>query len=311
MYTGDWTAFDVTADGSNFVFDEGASEFSGWALEMSDAVRGIFPEKRRLLTATSDLAFEVSPDGKKILVGRAAGPRPDGGRRWDILPFDGGPMTPFPAMPSAHTAEAWLDSATIPVVAETPNGIELALLDVSTGARRAAYVIPDSTLNEGTPLGPGGWVWLPWGVNEIRMHRRGEAVVRTVSLPPKHGSQESLAASPDGKRLLLINRRVASRDTIRLSVMSLPDGAMTGIKAMRGGAAFAIWLADGSIMLAVWRVPDSGLTIYRLRDTGETIWSATIPHPVWSISVSGDMKRTALTVREYRGDASISRVIRD
>jgi hypothetical protein len=311
VFTGNWTAFDVTADGGTFVFDEGASEFSGWALAMSDVVRGVFPEKRRLLTATSDLIFEIAPDGKKILVGRAAGPRPDGGRRWDILPFDGGAMTPLAATPSAHTAMLWSDSKTIPVIAPTSRGTELALLDVNTGARRAAYVVADSTMAEATSLAEGGWVWLPWVAREIKLHRRGEASVRTLPFLPKHGHVESLAASPDGTKLLLVTTRPASRDTIRLNVMSLSDGRIATINSWFAGAAFAVWLSDGSIMLAVWRLPDSGLTLYRLRETGETIWSATVPHPVWSISVSDDMKLAALTVRDYHGDASISRVIRE
>lgn len=219
-------------------------------------------------------------------------------------------MTPFAATPSAHTAAPWLDSATIPVVAETSKGIELALLDVNTGARRAAYVIPDSTLNEATSLAEHGWVWLPWSANGIKLHRQGEAGAHTFSFPLKDGEMESLVASRDGKTLLLVSRWAASRDTIRLSVMSLSTGATTTIKSFVGGAAFAVWLADGSIMLAVWRFPDSGLTLYRLRKSGEALWTAPVPHPVWSISVSADMKLTAITVREYHGDASISRVIR-
>jgi hypothetical protein len=220
-------------------------------------------------------------------------------------------MTPFAATPSAHTATAWLDSATVPVVAETPRGIELALLDVNTRTRRGAYVIPDSTLNEATSLAAGGWVWLPWGADGISVHRRGEALAHTLPFPPKHGGIESLTASRDGKTLLLVSRWAASRDTIRVSLVSVSDGAVTLIKSLAGGNSFAVWLADGSIMLAVWYLPDSGLTLYRLRKSGETIWSATIPHPVWGISVSADMKFAALTVREYHGDASISRVIRD
>jgi hypothetical protein len=93
--------------------------------------------------------------------------------------------------------------------------------------------------------------------------------------------------------------------------MSLPDGALTPVKTIVGSFAFAVWLADGSIMLAVWYNPDSMLTLYRLRESGEITWTARIPRPVWGISVSADMKFTALTVRDYRGDASISRVARD
>ena len=219
-------------------------------------------------------------------------------------------MTPFAATPSAHTAAPWLDSATIPVVAETPKGIELALVDVNTRARRAAYVIPDSTLNEATSLADDGWVWLPWGAHGIKVHHHGEAVARTFPFPPKYGEILSLVASRDGKSLLLVSRAAASDDTIRLSVMSLATGATTTLKSFVGGDAFAVWLMDGSIILAVWRFPDSGLTLYRLRKSGEALWTATIPHPVWSISFSADMKLTALTVREYHGDASISRVIR-
>jgi hypothetical protein len=309
MYTGDWVGFDVTPDGSTFVFDEGRSEFSAWALEMRDAIRGNFPQNRRLLTATSDLVFEVSPDGKRILVGRAAGLGLPEARQWDITPFAGGTMVPLGAKPATNLGAFWTDSVTIPVATEMAGRTELALLDVNTGSRSSSFVVRDSTVVDALSLSRGEWVWLV-GERVIRLHRPGEAV-RTIPFPEGWLTMQSLAPSPDGKKLLLVGRKVPSVDTYRVTVMSLPDGALTPVKTIVGSFAFAVWLADGSIMLAVWYNPDSMLTLYRLRESGEITWTARIPRPVWGISVSADMKRTALTVRDYRGDASMSRVVRD
>ena len=162
---------------------------------------------------------------------------------------------------------------------------------------------------EGTALSTGGWLWIPWDGKAIRLHQESDRGVRTIAFPKWHGSHGSLAPSPDGTKLLLVGARM---DTIRVSVMSVENGATTLIKSMLSqGAAFAVWLADGSIILSVWRRPDSGLTIYRLSQSGATLWTVTVPHPVWSISFSADMKRAAVTVREYRGDASVSRVLRN
>jgi hypothetical protein len=306
-HIGDQTSIDVTPDGATFVFEEGTTAYSGWALSTHALVHGLLPEERRLLTATGRLDFEISPDGRKILVGRYAGPATSSGQLWGVLPFSGGRVTPIAGEPSLGPV-VWTDSATVAVRTETSNGTALALLDVNTGVRRNEYVVADSPVVEAVSLPVGGWVWRvdPRGV---KVHRPGEPGVRTLHLPEGYPGIEALSTSPDGKRVAFVGR-AANRDSARLNVMSLSDGAVTAVKTVYGGAAFAHWLSDGSMMLIVWENPDSGLTLYRLRESGETISIARVSHPVWSFSVSADMRFAALTVRDYHGDASISRVVR-
>jgi hypothetical protein len=45
------------------VLDEGSTEFDLWGLDVSEAVRGVFPEQKRLLHSTSAISVWLSPDG--------------------------------------------------------------------------------------------------------------------------------------------------------------------------------------------------------------------------------------------------------
>jgi len=305
------TEFDVTPDGSALVFDEERSEFTGWGLEMRDVIRGKIPDKGRSLTATTDLDLEISPDGKRILIGRGAGPGTRKTDRYDIMPFPDGPVMPLSATPAGFSAVIWSDSTTIPVATEAATGTKLALLDVKMGTLSSVFVAPDSSIVEAVPLPPDGWVWLPEGERVIKLHRRGEAV-RAIPYPKEWVTVASLAASPDGKKLLVAGHKSESVDSLRLGVISVPDGTLRHIKTTHAGAAaFAVWLPDGTIMLTVWSNPDGAPTLYQLRESGKPIWTARIPLPVWNISFSDDLQFAALTLRYYHGDALISRVIRN
>ena len=305
------TEFDVTPDGTTLVFDEERSEFTGWGLEMRDVIRGKIPHKSRSLTATADLDLEISPDGKRILIGRGAGPGTRKTDRYDIMPFPEGPTMPLSATPAGFSAVIWSDSTTIPVAAEAATGTKLALLDVKTGTLSSVFVAPDSSIVEAVPLPPGGWVWLPRGERVIKLHRRGEAV-RAIPYPREWVTVASLAASPDGKQLLVAGHKSESVDSLRLGIISVSNGALRHIRTTHAGAAaFAVWLPDGTIMLTVWSNPDGAPTLYQLRESGKLIWTARIPLPVWNISFSDDLKFAALTLRYYHADALISRVLRN
>ncbi len=43
VYAGRFTQFEVTEDGGALVLDEGTSEYTGWTLDLRDALRGVFP----------------------------------------------------------------------------------------------------------------------------------------------------------------------------------------------------------------------------------------------------------------------------
>src|SRR4029077_14277419 len=87
VYTGSPTSIGISADGGTFVVDEGTTEYTLWELAFADAIKGHFPEKARLMTATSVLANELSHGGSEVLVGRISG---SGDNRWEVFPFCGG-----------------------------------------------------------------------------------------------------------------------------------------------------------------------------------------------------------------------------
>ncbi len=306
VYTGNPTSVGVSADGGTFVVDEGTTEFNLWALDFRDAIRGVFPEKGRLMTATSVLANELSPDGKKVLIGRVSGSGSREETRWDVFPFGGGHSTLISGTPASGF---WADSSTLTLETETPAGIELSLLDVNTGVQRGSSVLPDSDIEAFVSLPGGGWAWAANGIGSIRVLRSGEAV-RTFKVPDWYMHIGTLSVSRDGKTLAFVGRGPPQRrDSVRMSLMSLSDGVVTPVKTVFGGFPFPTLLTDGSMLFGVWDTPDR-LTLYHLRRSGENDWTASFPRPVWAFSVSHDMRRVGITVRDYHADALLSRVIR-
>ena len=89
LYTGVHTGFGVTADGGHLVLDEGSTEFDLWGLDVSEAVRGVFPEQKRLLHSTSAISVSLSPDGNRVVIGRDVGQATDGLQSWSTVPFAG------------------------------------------------------------------------------------------------------------------------------------------------------------------------------------------------------------------------------
>jgi hypothetical protein len=88
VYTGPVDGFSVTADGGSFVVGEGTTEYSVWALDLTDALRGHFPESQRVLRATSPVYAAPAPDGSQLLLVRT---KPGGaGQTYTIRPYAGG-----------------------------------------------------------------------------------------------------------------------------------------------------------------------------------------------------------------------------
>jgi hypothetical protein len=66
---------------------------------------------------------------------------------------------------------------------------------------------------------------------------------------------------------------------------------------------------DGTFLL---RLQDTPVTysLYHLLGLGRAVKLGTIPRSASSVSVSEDLKRAAVVLRNYHGDAWISRVVR-
>ncbi|MFN2636974.1 MAG: protein kinase [Gemmatimonadaceae bacterium] len=302
LYTGNPTSVGVSADGGTFVVDEGATEYTVWALNLRDAVRGVFPEKRRILTATSELANELSPDGRRLLVGVVSGSTSSEGTHWEVVPLEGGRPSAVAGTPAS---DFWADSATLTLKTQTSAGVELSLLDVSTGVRRARFVVPDSVMGAFVSLRGEGWAWATEGAIRVYTRRQG---LRKFAVPDWYEQVGAMTASRDGKQVVFVGRG-ANGDSVRVSAMSLTDGVVTSLKTIFGGYVWPESLADGSVMLAVWETGD-WVSIYHLRKSGKTDWVTSIPRPVWTFSVSADMRRAAISARDYRADALMSQVVR-
>jgi hypothetical protein len=79
----------------------------------------------------------MSPDGKRILVGRDVGRPADGRSDWSTIPFDGPPGAETSCALGERTTEAfWSDNATVAVRAPTDSVARLALVDVGSGVVR-------------------------------------------------------------------------------------------------------------------------------------------------------------------------------
>jgi hypothetical protein len=307
VFTGQLNSVDVTPDGTTLIVNQMSSEFSGWALSIDNLARSEFPIERRLVIASSRLDFEISPDGRRIIIGRHSGSAVTGGRKWVTMPFEGGPENQISGAPCSESSSLWVDSITICTWSPVTTGFQLARLNIVSGERSDEFVHTDSGWIQAAPLSHGGWVWNSER-RAIKTHRPGESIDHAFRLPPDYPSIQSFAPSSDGARVVLTGFNT-SGDSAIVSVLSLSTGRVDHVRTVPAVGGFATWLSDGTIMLAAWEKPDAGLNLYRFTAQGNPISHQAIAGRVWGISVSGDMHRAAVTVRDYRGDVSLSKVV--
>jgi len=311
VYTGAFTGFDVTADGSQLVLDEGTSDYDGWALEFQAALRGAFALEKRLVHSSSPVILYLSPDGGRILIAREQSHAVGFKFRYSIIPFEGGAEFPLAVRGNPVSAD-WYDATTI-VLGEVESGrLRRELVDVRSGARREAFAGADSLslCCQARPLPGGGWAWIPPDWQSVRVKRPEDAAPHIFPKPAWFHDLFTIAVSSDGQRLLYIGWN-ATVDSMRVDLLSLRDGSTVPwlTVPIAQGAAQPSWLADGSILLGINTAPDTR-TFYRLRAPGRVETLGTIPRPVWVVNVSLDLKRAAVTTRDYHGDAWMYRVER-
>jgi hypothetical protein len=97
---------------------------------------------------------------------------------------------------------------------------------------------------------------------------------------------------------------------MRVRVMSLADGTVTPwFTAVAAGGGDLDRLKDGSFLLRVHDTPET-YSLYHLLGPGRSVKLGMIPGKVSSLSVSADLKRAAVVMREYHGDVWMTRVVR-
>ena len=307
VYTGVFTGFDVSADGSQVVLDEGTEDFDLWGLEVRDALRGEFAPSKRLLHRSAHIAITMAPDGKRVMVAHWEGPATALRAQLSIIPFGGGAESPL-ALHGSPGSWTWVDSVTLAITMHEPDGSHFALVDTRTGAQRADFAPRDTGLRCcALPLSRNGWAWIPADGRSIRAQSPGEAQPRVFERPAWFYDLSWPMTSPDGQRILYagVNQR---GDSVRVDVLSLRDSTVTPWLTLPAPQDLEpSWLEDGSVLLAVSESQERW-SLYRLPAPGRVDTLGTIPRPVWAIQVSSDLQRAAISTRDYRGDAWMYRV---
>ena len=306
VFNGIFTAFSETADGSALVLDEGTYEYSVWALDVQDALHGRFSERARVLRSSTPVSADVSPDDRRLLVARVL-PSAEGRSelRLSVMPVAGGAETPLSGPGTALDAE-WADSVTVATARLTSRGLRFALTDVRTGAERNVLDLPDSAMQDFEPL-PDGWAWIPAGGLEVIVRAGGRT--REIAKPDWFNQLTNVSASPDGKRLAYTGWDAATYDSLRVDVVPVDGGAPERWAAHFGESGHGRFTSDGSVLFPVFGTQES-VTLYRLTGPGREARIGTVPRPVTNFLSSRDPRLAAVLVRDYHGDAWMSRVVR-
>jgi hypothetical protein len=306
LLSGNFNNFSVTADGSTLVIDDGTSEYSLWALGLTDALQGRFAEPARLAKATTRIGAQLSPDGSRVLLSRNL-PTSTGGteRRYSITPFGGGTETPLNTTGSPRAAW-WVDSVTVAVANQTGVGVHVGLTDIRTGAAGRVVDIPDSLARGVTPL-PDGWAWIPAARDRVTVQRGGKTL--DIPRPAWFGELTDLDADRTGQRLAIVGWNAGTYDSIGVAITPIDGGTpvLWGTSAAEQGRAS--FLDDGTILFVPWDTPQSAL-LYRVRAPGRLERIGVVPRPIAGLSLSADLKRAAVLESNYHGDAYLSRIVR-
>src|SRR5262249_13241286 len=151
-----------------------------------------------------------------------------------VVPFGGGTEIPLPLSGSPLGAAMDADSDIVALGEKTPAGVRLTPIDLRTGARRRAFVLADSTVQNWAPLPDNGWVWIPTDGRSMRVQRRGDAAPKSFPIPGWYVAALGVTASSDGGEAAFIGYDAGTYDSLGLSVMQLADGKVMRWMAMFG-----------------------------------------------------------------------------
>jgi hypothetical protein len=263
LFTAVHTGFSVTPDGGSLVLDEGSADYGLWGLDVSEAVRGVFPEQKRMLRSTTALNVRLSPDGERVAVGRDPGSVANALERWSTIRFGDSTETPL-ALAGATAEVLWSDNATVAIRDRVVGGARLALVDVQTGTVREPLDVPDRYPNSFARLPAGGWIWVSSFVPTLSTQLPNDSIPRRIPLPPWYFETRTIVVSHDGRSMGFSGSKAPSVDSMGVSVMSLTDGKVTPwftATAAEGGDLDR--LKDGSFLLRVRDTPET-YSLYHL-----------------------------------------------
>jgi hypothetical protein len=285
--------------------DEGTFEHSVWAVPLADAVKGTFPDERRIARASTAVGASVSPDGSRLLVRRVV---PTGGShseaRWSTMPYEGGAETPLPATGNIKRV-AWSDSQHVATAVLTSGGLRLAEVDVRTGAQRNALALSDSVVADFAAL-PKGWAWIPASRDRIVVSEGGRR--RELTPPAWFAGIYQLSADPAAHRMFYVGFGRATGDSVSAAVLSLDDGKSTIWATHFAEDARVMSAAAHQAVFVVATTQDSW-SLFGLDGPGAITPLGAIGRPISGGSVSRDLSRATIMVMDYRADAWMNQVV--
>jgi hypothetical protein len=305
LYSGSLNGFSVSADGGTLVLDDGATDYSLYALDLQDALRGKFPDAKRVLRASSAVGVDLSPDGRLLLISRtvttSAGKIE---RHFFVSEFDGSGERPLggPVPRRAY----WADADSVVVVTESPTGLHVALVNARTQAVGRTIDLADSLARQIQPF-QGGWLWVSSSRDKLTIDRGGKRT--EVPKPKEAASIIDVATDTSGARLAMTTWPRTSTDTIDVYAGAFGDAALARWASFASGPAFVQFGTDGSIIVASYSTEDN-ISLYRLRTAGKLESLGTVDRPVSGVAISRDLKRAAVTAIDYHGDTWLSKVVR-
>ena len=305
VYAGVFDAASTTTDGSLFVVGEGTLESSVWALDLADAFRGHFPEAQRVLRATTPVSALPSPDGSQLLLGRTL---PVGvGRaeaRYTIRQFAGGVESPVRG-PGPSVTAWWTDNDHVGIVSTKGTGLQLSLLDVRQNTLVRSLDIADSTIQDVDVL-PDGWVYVPSSLDRVVTVRGGER--REERMP---GSLANVfEVRTDGAGRIFAIGWSSSLDSLIALQVPMNGSRWTVWAAFLGGEGGDVSPLSGGGLLVSVQPSQASAALYRVSAPGRPVMLGTVPRPVAGLFPSRDGRRATVLVRDYHGDAWMSRVVR-
>ena len=302
VYSGGSTGMSVTADGGTLVYDEGATDLSGWALSVDDIVKNRFTDDKRVTRATGPIQGAISPDGKIVVVGRES-PR---GREFSVMPFGSTAGVPVPGV---HKTAVPFDSATLKLVDVTDSGTVLSMLDYRRGIRSATRFLK-SGIDDATRSGKDTWAWIPSGGSVIKVQSDDEARPREIKLSKWYKNVFWVSGDAGGSSLVVIGFQAPSEDSLGVALVSLVDGHFTQLFSTFAEGGGAWLLDDGSVAVLLNDTPDSE-TLYRVTPGRAPVRIGSTPRPVLSVmTVSSDLKRAFVVTQDDRRDVWMSKVVR-
>jgi hypothetical protein len=305
MAHGVFTAFSLTGDGASMVMDDGTFDHAVWALPLADAIKGTFPDERRIARASTSVVSIVSPDGSRLLVRRLVAT--GGGHseaRYSIMPFEGGAETPLPATGVLKRA-IWSDSQHVATSALGPRGLRLADVDVTRGAQRTVLELPDSVVADFAPL-PNGWAWIPVTRDRVVVSEEGRR--REYKPSAWFARIYQLSADRAAHRVFYTGFGRATGDSAGVDVLTLDDGKSTLWATHFAEDARAVSAAAHQAVFAVATTQDSW-SLFGLDGPNAMTPLGAIARPIVGVSVSRDLTRSTIMVMDYRADAWLNQVV--